>query len=156
LLVLSKLVLRFEIYQRSLKTVPKFGNGDGNWSKMKLLLMVKNGNYWSKMKDLLYLIIKVYQGISIELKTVFLTTNWTPTSVISVPNEVISKMNVGNRKQSCKYCAALDEYISSECPYINIVEEHKCYNCKNKIGHNATERMGCPAFLDCYQKLCTR
>jgi hypothetical protein len=62
----------------------------------------------------------------------------------------------GNKKQTCKYCAALDEHISSECPYLNVVEEHKCSNCKNKLGHNATERLECLTFLDFYQKQCIR
>jgi hypothetical protein len=62
----------------------------------------------------------------------------------------------GNKKQVCKYCADVDVHATSDCPYLNIPEEHKCCNCKNELGHNSTERLECPAFLDFYKKQCMR
>ena len=47
----------------------------------------------------------------------------------------------GAKKQLCKYCPAMsDDHSSSDFPYLNVPEEHRCFNCKNAFGHNSRVR----------------
>jgi hypothetical protein len=56
----------------------------------------------------------------------------------------------GNKKRTCKYCAAVDDHMTDKCPYINTPDEHRCANCKNEIGHNAGEKMECLTYVNYY------
>jgi hypothetical protein len=62
----------------------------------------------------------------------------------------------GGHKRYCKYCAALNEHTSDQCPYINSPEEHRCSNCKNMPGHNATEKFECLFYIEYYINACNK